>query len=481
MHDSPSPMTTLSLALAGLLFTAPPSPVIPEAPLIPEAPETRAVQATRSGPLTPGQMEADIFQISDKYLALHAGLNRYTSPEQIDEAIGEALLQVSEERTPLEFYRILSRLCSAVRCGHTRVMASRRIVAEAAESRGLLPMQVYLDGARLFVHHSFDEQLPAGSEILSIDGRSIAEIRKQVFALTSGDGFIETGKERALESRFATYYALFVQSTSNTGPFALQLRGAPEALHVTGISSADLARARISEEREEVIALEVRKDSDVALLRVSTFGDPGGGERFPELLGVAFEEVRAAEVGNLILDLRGNGGGDDEYGALLVSYFAQSNFGYFDHICVTEGYEGQGGIISEGGKRLVSMHPGTQSQEPSAPSFRGKAYVLIDGGTFSTAADAATVMHHLKLATFVGEETGGGYDGNTSGITERDTLESSGVGFTCPHWMYTTANLGHAYFGRGAPADHSPEVTIDDVLAGRDPELEFILEQIAAD
>ena len=45
--------------------------------------------------------------------------------------------------------------------------------------------------------------------------------------------------------------------------------------------------------------------------------------------------------------------------------------------------------------------------------------MLIDGWTFSTAADVATVAHHKHLATFIGEERGGGYDGNTSGSTHR--------------------------------------------------------------
>ena len=61
-------------------------------------------------------------------------------------------------------------------------------------------------------------------------------------------------------------------------------------------------------------------------------------------------------------------------------------------------------------------HPGVAEQPPGKFPFLGKVFVLIDGGTFSTAADFCAVTHHLKRATFIGEETGGGYYGNNSGL-----------------------------------------------------------------
>ena len=105
-------------------------------------------------------------------------------------------------------------------------------------------------------------------------------------------------------------------------------------------------------------------------------------------------------------------------------------------------------------------------------------YFLIDGWTFSTAADVATVTHHHGLATFIGEEVGGGYDGNTSGSSMRLDLPNSGFRVNVPQWMYTTANVGHAFPGRGVPPDHRVRPTVEDVLSGRDAELELALTMI---
>ena len=439
-----------------------------------------ATPALAQRTLTPAEMEADLFQMSDELMTQHAGLYRYATPEQIDEAFGAALIAASQPMTDLEFFRTVSRLVSKVRCGHTRARPSRAIRQAALERRGVLPVEVLLSGERLFVVRSLDDTLPEGFEIVSIDGRSIADIRREAFSMLPSDGFNETGKQRQLQGQFAPYYALYVQDADDEGPYAVRLAGEDADVLVDGLAPEAFSAAAGAREPSPIIGLELRTEDDLAILSVSAFGDPATGPSFPEQLGAEFTKVRASGVGNLVLDLRGNGGGDDTYGALLVSYFSPEPFGYFDHIEVTADYEGEGGIVERGGLRLVTQHPGTQVQQPSEPGFRGESYVLIDGWTFSTAADVATVLHHNGLATFVGEETGGGYDGNTSGRTQRRDMRNSGIEFSCPLWMYTTANVGHAHAGRGVPPDHPTAPTVEDVRSGRDVELELVLGLIAS-
>ena len=61
---------------------------------------------------------------------------------------------------------------------------------------------------------------------------------------------------------------------------------------------------------------------------------------------------------------------------------------------------------------------GLAEQESAANHFQGQIYVLIDGGCFSTCADVASVVKFNNLATsFIGQTTGGGATGNTSGAS----------------------------------------------------------------
>ena len=123
----------------------------------------------------------------------------------------------------------------------------------------------------------------------------------------------------------------------------------------------------------------------------------------------------------LILDLRGNGGGVDEYGALLVSYFLERPFRYFDHIHLTtiapsfatwlprtfdELRAGTEPGPNGGFRVTAALHPGVGEQRPASHPFPVKVVVLIDGGSFSTTADVAAQLRSRERATFVGEETG---------------------------------------------------------------------------
>ena len=49
------------------------------------------------------------------------------------------------------------------------------------------------------------------------------------------------------------------------------------------------------------------------------------------------------------------------------------------------------------------------------------------GGSFSTTCEFLSTLHHHHRATFIGEETGGGYYGNTSGMSLPLVLPNSKI------------------------------------------------------
>jgi C-terminal processing protease CtpA/Prc len=217
----------------------------------------------------------------------------------------------------------------------------------------------------------------------------------------------------------------------------------------------------------------------VAVLDFDAFGDaPGSEPKFLARLEEGFRRLREEKVPHLVLDLRGNGGGRDMYGATLVSYLCPEPFGYFERITVTPAYAGEGRVEEHDGRRLMLSHDGLQVQQPAAFRFQGDVCILIDGETFSTAADVATVAHANGLATFFGEETGGGYEGNNSGSSEFLRLPNSGVGVNVPHWNYRTAGIAAGHEGRGVEPDFPVRATIEDVLAERDVVMERALEHL---
>jgi len=101
--------------------------------------------------------------------------------------------------------------------------------------------------------------------------------------------------------------------------------------------------------------------------------------------------------------------------------------------------------------------------------------ILIDGKTFSTAADPCAVVHHLKRATFIGEETAGAYYGNNSSTAPTVTLPNSKVRFGLPLCSSWNAVSGYAGKRRGIIPDHVVVTKTADLLCGIDAQLQLAL------
>ena len=128
------------------------------------------------------------------------------------------------------------------------------------------------------------------------------------------------------------------------------------------------------------------------------------------------------------------------------------------------------------GKYRMVKHPNWGLQEPSKPTFAGKVYILINGGSFSTTAEFLSQAHYHKRATFIGEESGGGYYGNTSGGVPALTLPNTRLTLYVPLVRYNLAVRGHEAATHGVFPDHPIHYTIDELLAGTDKELTLALE-----
>src|SRR5262249_17394019 len=80
----------------------------------------------------------------------------------------------------------------------------------------------------------------------------------------------------------------------------------------------------------EYRAMRFLREPDIAQIRIQGFTRLD----YPQWIENTFKTLREKSAKALILDLRGNGGGADMYGAMLVSYLTDKPFRYFDHINV---------------------------------------------------------------------------------------------------------------------------------------------------
>jgi C-terminal processing protease CtpA/Prc len=453
--------------------------------------------------LSPAQAQQDFDLMRKALEEAHTGLYRYATKAEMDRAFEAGRAKLSRTMTKAEFYAIAIETLARIRCGHTGIGPDEEIQAATANAR-LFPLRLLVEGRRLVVLFNDtpdDQTIRPGMEIREINGRKAGDLLDLILPKLSADGDIETGKRSRLQRIFGLNYWLFVEQAGDFTVVAQDREGKTVTAKLAGVKEADRTKnqnpvnavlkaglEKLGWSREN-LGLRFLRDPQVAQIRIKSFG----GRDYPAWIEKTFQTLREKGTKALILDLRGNGGGEDMYGAMLVSYLTDKPFRYFDHINVktiqpsfkehsdwrTDREEQLRKLLEPnpaGGYFVTAkQHPGVAEQQPGKYPFLGKVLVLIDGGTFSTAADFCAVTHHLKRATFIGEETGGGYYGNTSGLQTIVTLPNSKTRVRLPMYEYWNAVPGYAGSRRGTRPDHVVETKAASLLRGVDEQLELAL------
>src|SRR6266540_1786742 len=433
----------------------------------------RSFQATQ---LSPAQTQADFDLMRKALEEAHTGLYRYVSKPEMDRVFTTRRAKLNRPMSKTEFLAVLMETTAAIRCGHTGVQPDAETQAAFAAAP-LFPMRIMIEKHKLFVLANDtpnDSTIRPGMEILEINGRTSREIFDRIMPAISTDGDIETGKWRRLEGSFNRNYWLLVDQAKEFTIKARSADGKTTNVKLAGVTA---------------------EDRKIAQIRIRSFG----GADYPQWMENTFRTLREKGTKTLVIDLRGNGGGEDMYGAMLVSYLTDKPFRYFDHIRVKtidpsfkaytdwsaddERSLREGAAVNSEGGFLVTqkLHPGVAEQPPGKYPFLGQTIVLISGRTFSTAADFCAVAHHLKRATFIGEETGGAYYGNNSGEMPILTLPNSKAQVRVPLFEYWNAVPGYDGKRRGTCPDIQVETTAANLLRGVDEQLDAALKLAAQD
>jgi C-terminal processing protease CtpA/Prc len=202
----------------------------------------------------------------------------------------------------------------------------------------------------------------------------------------------------------------------------------------------------------------------------------------------SFEAMSQKRTKTLILDLRSNGGGQDELGKRLLSYLLDQPFKYYDSLVINAREftfkkdaklpEIPADVVERqpDGKYRALNHPNLGVHQPSKPTFSGKVLILINGDSFSTTAEFLSLAHFHKRAEFIGEESGGAYYGNTSGVVPALTLPNTKLILYVPLVSYYLAVSGYKQAAHGVLPDHSIRYSIGELLEGTDKERALALE-----
>lgn len=240
--------------------------------------------------------------------------------------------------------------------------------------------------------------------------------------------------------------------------------------------------------------------NDVAYIKLRSFTN-GHYKRFYK---ESFAKLDSANTKHLILDLRDNGGGRIAEIDFLYSYLTNEKYKFIEDSEVNSrvpflkflmsnttpnGIKVLSGLISpiivvqnlirtrKRDGKLYYRFRQTKVKEPKPLHFTGHIYVLINGNSFSASSLISTHLKATKRATFVGEETGGAYNGTVAGIYKIYELPNTRLKIRMG-MMQVEAPQKQDPDGYGIKPDIEILPTIIDRNLKKDPELDWVLKDI---
>jgi hypothetical protein len=442
----------------------------------------------------------------------HSGMYWYTSKDSLVKAFKKVKAQIDKDMNVLEFHKLIAPLVALSREDHTDIFLPKNVIEKINNESTFIPLTFVFLGEKLYCvkNGSNQQELEIeGKEIELINGEKPITIVEKIGNLFASDGFIKPVKFSDLNGfKFSKYYFYYY---GNSNHVSIKLKEIKDPIRIESLKTEAIKKNLRSrntqnkvQKKRELLEYEILNKT-TAYLGIHSFSNSDIKNEteiksLKRFLENSFKSMSENRLTNLIIDVSKNSGGSEGNEGLVYSYLGDNyqkykkvraktqkaildngidkpitlkTFGLLERTFINKkmedgSYERKQGI----GFGLMAY-----KKEPKY-KFTGKVYVIISPITYSGGSEFSNMVYSNGLATFVGEETGGGYYGNTSGYGKELILPHSKITVDIPALQFVMNVEPKLPTGRGVIPHLQVIPTIYQYKNKIDAPLEYILEQI---
>lgn len=436
----------------------------------------------------------------------HPSLYWYTPADSMQWYMNHYREQIQDSMTEKDFiWKIMSPLLHQVHCGHTTAAMSKGLTKHLKGKRyGSFPFYVKVWGDTMVVTGSQqpDSVIRYGTVIHAINDIPAAEIIRRCFEYLPADGYAQNLNYIRLSSNFP-YYLENIVGPSKTYTLTYS-QGSPNHsrysvnafVPVKDTTPAVKAKAAVKKQPPRRItnqryrSMTIDSTGAYAYMAIHTFNR---GNLSP-FIRKSFRTLRREQVPNLIIDIRNNRGGKIRLSTLFTKFISEKPFRVADTVYAndntlkpyTRHFKGRWLnnlqlFFTTHRKRDGLYHMGFFSRRLYKPKkknhYNGNVYVITGGPTFSAATLFANTVKGQHNVTLVGEETGGGWHGNSGVMLPQVTLPNTRSRFTLP--LFRVVQYNHVpKTGTGILPDWEIPPSYPAILKREDHKLKMVTDSI---
>ncbi|MEP6596699.1 MAG: S41 family peptidase [Ginsengibacter sp.] len=438
----------------------------------------------------------------------HPSLYWYTPKDSMDSYFNEGYKAIADSMTELQFgWRIIAPLTNKIHCGHTGFSMSNRW-SKFIRNRKLPSFPLYLKiwADTMIVTgnlNSKDSVIKKGTLITAVNGIPNKELLQKMFGYMSQDGYSNNVNNIRLSlsfpyfhrNIFGLYDSYGIQYIDSSGieknTFIPYYRPPADSLDENK-KTPFVKREKLSRQQklQMVRLLNTDKATNLAIIKLNSFSK-GHLQKF---FRRSFRKIKNRQAQNLVIDLRNNGGGDINNFVYLTRYIRNTRFRVADTAAsIAKNFRPYSKYIEADFLEKLALffltrkerdgryHFGYWENRIIKPKqrnhFNGNVYILTNGLTFSASALFCNSVKGQGNVVLVGEETGGGWYGNSGIMIPDIILPNTRLKITLPFFRLVQYN--HiAKKGTGILPDIPVNPTVEDVRNNIDRKMEVVKELI---
>lgn len=374
-----------------------------------ENPDPRLRGIAPSGRLSREQARFDIDALVYTLSQVHPDIFSVCSQAELFAAVNEAKASLPDSVTRLELYRRAAPIVAMIGDGHTNLVYPYNDVFTKEHRRLPLSARVRSDKS-IVCDRCIDSIIPREAKILSINGIETCKMLDAMMPFEAGER--EHFKLSRINGDFeALRHMLYPSDTFDITYLPV---GAKKTLSVKlpaetfeEIQKRIPAKAGVNPSAPYSFTID--KKNDVAIMDFRHFEDIEGMRVFADSM---FTTLRNDGIGNLVIDVRRNGGGNSRVGDILLRYISPIPFSQMDRSLIritptTQRLRGNNDVPTQFTFYDTDEGRFIKPLTTDEGHYDGNVYLLTSNRTFSSAGSFSWTFKETGAGTVVGEETGG--------------------------------------------------------------------------
>lgn len=421
------------------------------------------------------QVLKDLKLLKKSIKEYNPALNIYNT--DFEEKSDALIKSVQNSKSLFEYFSLVSSLCAYSNEGHYSLGSWQDSVHKSISNgtATYLPFSNKIIQNKLYIWDDYTSKnlFIKGDEIISINGLETSKILAQIYARLPSDGNIQTYSERQTSSLFAWLYYLYIEQSpqfeikyvdyTDKKEKTLQIKALNKNQIRANYKATQPKSTTVKKSKEPQNEIyELQKKDSYAYLKLKSFNRNKLQEqklKSKSFYKMIFNQINTWKSNYLIIDLRGNLGGRNEFADDVVPFILKEK--------TTDTFLRKS-VSWKGHHKKVYKIP-----HPSQNVYKGQIYVLVDAFTFSAGSTLARYLKEYGEAIVIGQETGTRYEGFAAGSKQYIFLLNSNLRIGIPRYLnsfpksskQTTSN-------RGLLPDHEVVPTLSDLLNKKDVVLE---------